>query len=488
MKSFRTTALLLFSPLLFLTLSCAAPDKDVINGTVTSIAEGDGGEGTLIWIDKGSAGGIVLNQEGWVLEKGDTFATIMVDEVESDTCRAVVLEHTPFKAVTEGLSVRFDANGTILSPEASSPRKPCPDIPGPYVPTVGGNMARTGSYDEKGVPTPMGVLWKIRTDRWISPKGTSGSDQYLDDSYSPLVIRGLIFIRGGGFYAEAGMKDEEKYRVHELMDRDESSVILNGAIYTPGSSRLIAFDFISQSVKWSYDIEAMAPAVSKDRVFLASHEGASVALDAATGKEIWRIETADPESGEQTFTSPALDGDTVYFGGADFFLYAVDAETGVVRWKYDVGWYLTSRYVVVDNDTIYVANRDYLIALDKQTRAEKWRFKVTGYVGIAPAVACGSVFVFDQGNLCSVDAQTGLLKWRFSLKDIGFTKEEYTYDPPIVVDGIVYFGGLDESVYAVDADTGELLWSYKTEYKTSTPVIVDGVLYVTSGPYLYAIK
>ena len=131
---------------------------------------------------------------------------------------------------------------------------------------------------------------------------------------------------------------------------------------------------------------------------------------------------------------------------------------------------MTSRFVVVGNDAIYVANRDYLIALDKQSRAEKWRFKVTGYVGIAPAVACGSVFVFDQGDLCSVYAQTGLLKWRFSLKDIGFTKEEYTYDPPIVVGGVVYFGGLDESVYAVDAETGKLLWSYKTEYKTSTPV------------------
>ena len=151
MKSFRRQQHY-FSFLPSFSLPSPAPcrTKASVKARVTSIAEGDGGEGTIIRIDKGSVDGIKPNQQGWVLEKGDTIATIMVDELESDTCRAVVLEHTPFKAVTEGLSVRFDANGTILSPEASAPTKPCPDIPGPYVPTVGGNMARTGSYDEKG--------------------------------------------------------------------------------------------------------------------------------------------------------------------------------------------------------------------------------------------------------------------------------------------------------------------------------------------------
>ncbi len=473
MRSLRITALLFLSTLFLLTLSCNAPNENGVSGTVTSIAEGDGGEGALIWIDKGSAAGIKLNQQGWVLEKGDTIATIRVDEVKPDTCRAVVLEHTPFKAVTEGLSVRFDKNGTILSPETPVPEKPCcANAPGPYVPTAGGNLARTGSYDERGVPSPTGILWK--------------SGPYWGDiiTFSPPIINGLIILGDGSrFYVVDVKTGEESFRFPESMTVYESPAVLDNTIYIPDDRFFVAADMMTGIEKWRSDVRAMAPAVSKDRVFLTSYDGTFIALDIATGKELWRIET-----GKETRTIPALNGDTVYFGGGDDILYAVDAKTGAVKWKYDAGDYLTSRYIVVGQDTVYVANNSYLFALDKQTRLEKWRFKIDIFLGTAPAVACDTVYIFNQGSLYALDAQTGLEKWRFNFREMGVEENGASYNPPIVVGGVVYFGGLDDSVYAVDADTGKLIWSYEMKYRTSTPVIVDGVLYVTSGPYLYAIK
>ena len=51
-------------------------------------------------------------------------------------------------------------------------------------------------------------------------------------------------------------------------------------------------------------------------------------------------------------------------------------------------------------------------------------------------------------------------------------------------DGVVYVGSVDHHVYALDAETGELLWRYETGAGVfSSPAVSDGVVYVGSyGP------
>ena len=60
---------------------------------------------------------------------------------------------------------------------------------------------------------------------------------------------------------------------------------------------------------------------------------------------------------------------------------------------------------------------------------------------------------------------------------------------PAVVDGVVYFGSVDNYLYAVDAATGTLRWQYETgDNVTSSPAVIDGVVYVGSWDgYVYAV-
>ena len=53
--------------------------------------------------------------------------------------------------------------------------------------------------------------------------------------------------------------------------------------------------------------------------------------------------------------------------------------------------------------------------------------------------------------------------------------------PPVVVDGVVYLGPFDSYLYALNTDTGELLWHYRTgDAIFASPVVADGVVYVAS--------
>ncbi len=79
-------------------------------------------------------------------------------------------------------------------------------------------------------------------------------------------------------------------------------------------------------------------------------------------------------------------------------------------------------------------------------------------------------------HLLDVDTVSSLkLKWSFPEGIQG--KDEYSFSSPIVVNGILYFSAYDGTLFALNADTGEKLWS-KLVGAGSTPAVSDGMLFV----------
>jgi hypothetical protein len=66
------------------------------------------------------------------------------------------------------------------------------------------------------------------------------------------------------------------------------------------------------------------------------------------------------------------------------------------------------------------------------------------------------------------------IKWKFPTGD-------RVVSSPVWQDNVVYFGGDDGNVYAVDATTGNQIWKHATGGPVpSTPAVADGVVYVGS--------
>ena len=117
----------------------------------------------------------------------------------------------------------------------------------------------------------------------------------------------------------------------------------------------------------------------------------------------------------------------------------------------------------------------------------KWAF---GYpTGVSafgqPAVASGRVFVgSDIGYVYSLDAKSGCVYWSYQAQ--GNVRGGPSVGP---VKGhgatkyAVFFGDAHANVYAVDAQTGEQLWTRKVDDHfvariTASPKLYDGYLYV----------
>lgn len=218
----------------------------------------------------------------------------------------------------------------------------------------------------------------------------------------------------------------------------------------------------SQTIADPYDVFLSSPVVVQGIVCFGSGDGNVYALDAASGEVRWKFQT-----GDVVHASPAYADGAFYFGSWDSFLYAVDAATGKERWRFkggedpvmhnQVGF--QSSPAVVDG-VVYTGCRDSNVyAVDARTGKEKWRFNnEMSWVITSPAVVRGKV-VFatsDSSLLHVVDAVTGKPTFRQQLK-------AYVFSSPAVAGGVVYLGVLNGTLEARDLDTGELLWDFQTD-------------------------
>jgi outer membrane protein assembly factor BamB len=126
---------------------------------------------------------------------------------------------------------------------------------------------------------------------------------------------------------------------------------------------------------------------------------------------------------------------------------------------------------------VYVASTDYnLYAFNATTGGLIWKYYTGSELYNPPAVAAGVVYL--NGNyLYALNAATGALLW---------TAAASGNSSPVVANGVVYIEG-----EAFDAATGAVLWGAPgTQLVNSSAAVVNGVAYiqaVDSGLIAYAL-
>ena len=130
-------------------------------------------------------------------------------------------------------------------------------------------------------------------------------------------------------------------------------IVVDGVMYlTQRPNDVVALDARTGRVFWIYSYPTPSDhkaccgannrgvAVLGDRVFMATLDAHVVALDAATGAELWDVEIADKNLAYAFTLAPLAVGDKVVVGstggdqGIRGFIAALDAETGAEAWRF----------------------------------------------------------------------------------------------------------------------------------------------------------
>ncbi len=129
------------------------------------------------------------------------------------------------------------------------------------------------------------------------------------------------------------------------------------------------------------------PVVNNGVMFVATPGNQLLALEAKTGKVLWRYKRPFPEDMtplHPTSRGVGLWGDKVYFAAAEAVLVAIDVRTGKEAWTakvddYKKGYYLSLAPLVIDGKVLLGASggelgaRGFLAAFDAETGKELWR-------------------------------------------------------------------------------------------------------------------
>src|SRR5579863_6690123 len=272
--------------------------------------------------------------------------------------------------------------------------------------------------------------------------------------------------------------------------------------------------------KWVYQTGATGklettPLVVDGILYGTAQDGRVFALDARTGRSLWKYERQSPKDIRpccgRVNRGMAILGDKVFFGTLDAHVIALDAKTGAVRWDvtaadYRTGHSFTVAPLAVRNLIIIGISggeygvRGFIDAYDADTGARRWRFYTVpgpgepGHdtwegeswkIGGAPAWVTGTYdpatnqLFWPTGNpapsnrgegragdnlysnsLLALDADTGKLNWYFQ-----FTKhDEHDWDAtqvPIMLDSgdkhLIAQANRNGFFYLLDRTTGKLL-------------------------------
>ncbi|MBU4139899.1 MAG: PQQ-binding-like beta-propeller repeat protein, partial [Euryarchaeota archaeon] len=226
----------------------------------------------------------------------------------------------------------------------------------------------------------------------------------------------------------------------------------------------------------------------------AAHTSATDEVVEPPLKLLWGFETGFKSSGK--YFSSAISSDGVVYIGFDNIVYALNATTSALKWKYNADGSVGDPAVF--SDTVYITvyitqEKNKVLALDATTGAFKWEYTIGGSV-TSPTISSGAVYVSsNDNNVTALYASTGNLKWK---SEVGTDPTGDTFwdkigdsfpSHPSVSLGTVYINGFkDSKIYALDATTGALKWKNKVDSNIGSSMIHNGIVYVRTFKNVFA--
>lgn len=230
---------------------------------------------------------------------------------------------------------------------------------------------------------------------------------------------------------------------------------------------------------------SIRPVLRDEQLFVAEPDGRVLAVDAASGKRVWKSETGAPLT-----AGPGIVGDLVLLGTGEAELIALERETGEESWRRRVSSEVLSSPVGESGTAVVRSIDGRVLGMNAATGETRWSFDrrvpvLTLRGDSSLLIHDGRVLLgFANGKLVSLALATGNLVWETAIgTPHGRTELERVVDidaDPVLVEGVVYGACFNDGVAAVSESSGVVLW--KRELSTHAGLDADWrQLYITDA-------
>jgi PQQ-dependent dehydrogenase (methanol/ethanol family) len=314
-------------------------------------------------------------------------------------------------------------------------------------------MAGCRAEDSPGRGTPAPQAAGGPRSQASAPQADDGQWLMPAKDYASTRYSGLDQINAGNV---KNLKVAWTFSTGVVRGHEGAPLVVNDTMYlvTPFPNDLYAFDLTQPGApaKWSFkpspsaaaqgvaccDVVNRGAAYANGRIFYNTLDDHTVAVDAATGKQVWKTKVGDINQGETITMAPLVVKNKVLVGnsggemGVRGWLTALDTETGEIAWRaYSTG---PDKDVLIGPDfkPFYAQDRGVDLGV-KSWPAEAWKIgggTVWGWISYDPEL---NLIYYGTGNPgpWNAEQRPGDNKWT-------------------------------AGIFARDADTGQARWFYQT--------------------------
>lgn len=226
----------------------------------------------------------------------------------------------------------------------------------------------------------------------------------------------------------------------------------------------------------------LAPLLDGERLFAADRNGLVYAYHSLSGKRLWKVELG------RVITAGPGDASGLLLFGGDAEVFAIDNESGELRWRSPIGSEVLSTPVSQGNVIVVHAVDGSITALHRTDGSVAWR-----HLERVPSLSLrgsGKPLIVDNrvmignadGQVIALNLQDGSLLWRATIATArGRTDLERMVDVDADLaeaQGVIYAAAYQGAVAAINGASGQLLWT--REISSQSGLAIDGeALYLT---------
>jgi len=196
------------------------------------------------------------------------------------------------------------------------------------------------------------------------------------------------------------------------------------------------------------------------------------------------------------FATPTVAGDLIFIGSCSGWFYALEKKSGQVRWRYDVKKdgipsefhgdpLLADSLVIIASDG---RGTGHVYAFVQTTGKRRWKFPVPRGVPVDLALSGNRLYVvtYSDSLLC-LDLENGRVQWRCAGET--FSRNRFSTHAPVAANDHVYFATSDRKLHALQAATGQILWTKIFDARISSEMLLhQNRLYIgTAGSQIYCL-
>ena len=229
-----------------------------------------------------------------------------------------------------------------------------------------------------------------------------------------------------------------------------------------------------------------SPAVVGNRLYIGSSHGsifslggATYCIDTESREVVWRHASSIP-----IFSSPAVAGGRVYIGegyhqDSNCALRCLDAKTGEPIWSFQTASHVESTPFIRQGKLYFTAGADGVYCIDALEGEEIWHYGGI-HADMSPVEHNGKVYFgtgYGNYRIYAVDAQTGNEIWS---KEMPYP----VWGSPSAYENLVFFGlgrgNFSDSaaipagkVVALNEETGDIVWEHKAKDAVLTAIAIQ---------------